>query len=199
MVLIEVQIENYKRSKKRIEEESKRKMEEHQRKLLAETERKLMDTKSRAQRDLMTKEEKLARIRGILDTQTTPGTVSKNLKMKTYGSSSTVRNVSSVVLPIVSWLYNYKYIASYNFIRRERRVEDLFLNQQKKKLQNARIDLPLDQSEVEIHLQNRHHGHMVVQQHPEQVVDALFQPRISFINHVRGLMERDGLLIHQII
>ena len=83
-----------KRSKKRIEEESKRKMEEHQRKLLAETERKLMDTKTRAQRDLMTKEEKLARIRGILDTQTTPGTVSKNLKMKTYGSSSTVRNVS---------------------------------------------------------------------------------------------------------
>ena len=99
MVLIWVQIENLKRSKKRIEEESKRKMEEHQRKLLAETERKLMDTKSRAQRDLMTKEEKLARIRGILDTQTTPGTVSKNLKMKTYGSSSTVRNVSSV-LPI---------------------------------------------------------------------------------------------------
>ena len=73
-------------------------MEEHQRKLLAETERKLMDTKSRAQRDLMTKEEKLARIRGILDTQTTPGTVSKNLKMKTYGSSSTVRNVSIVSL-----------------------------------------------------------------------------------------------------
>ena len=101
MVLIWIQIENFQRSKKRIEEESKRKMEEHQRKLLAETERKLMDTKSRAQRDLMTKEEKLARIRGILDTQTTPGTVSKNLKMKTYGSSSTVRNVSaSSVLPI---------------------------------------------------------------------------------------------------
>ena len=60
-----VHIENFKRSKKRIEEESKRKMEEHQRKLLAETERKLMDTKSRAQRDLMTKEEKLACIRGI--------------------------------------------------------------------------------------------------------------------------------------
>ena len=110
--------------------------------------------------------------------------------LKTYGSSSTVRNVSSIL---------HKYIVSYNFIRRERRVEDLFLNQQKKKLQNARIDLPLDQSEVEIHLQNRHHGHMVVQQHPEQVVDALFQPRISFINHVRGLMERDGLLIRQII
>ena len=56
----EVELKYNVRSKKRIEEESKRKMEDHQRKLLAETERKLMDTKSRAQRDLMTKEEKLA-------------------------------------------------------------------------------------------------------------------------------------------
>ena len=90
-------------------------------------------------------------------------------------------------------------MVSYNFIRRERRVEDLFLNQQKRRLQNDRIDHLLDQFEVEIHLQNQLHGHMVVRPHHGLVADVLFQLRTSFINHVRGQMEKDGLLIHQII
>ena len=53
---------------------------------MADTERQIKDTRNRAQRDLMSKEEKLNRIRGILDAK-------KNSPMKTQTSSPALRSV----------------------------------------------------------------------------------------------------------
>jgi len=58
--------------KRRQETDARRKMEEHQRKLRHETDRKLADHQSRTARELSEKDEKLYKLKGILDKTTTP-------------------------------------------------------------------------------------------------------------------------------
>ena len=52
--------------------ESKRKMEDHQRKLKLETERKIAEHQSKANREISAKDDKLTKLKGILDTTRTP-------------------------------------------------------------------------------------------------------------------------------
>ena len=63
-----------------------------QNKILADTERQIKDTRSRAARDLMSKEEKLNRIRGILDGKKL--TQSAGSPLRTQTSSPALKSVS---------------------------------------------------------------------------------------------------------
>lgn len=58
--------------KRKIELDSKRKIEDHQRKVKLETERRLQETQNRANRDVQEKDEKLSKLRNILDRTGTP-------------------------------------------------------------------------------------------------------------------------------
>merc|ERR1711990_940803 len=58
--------------KRKIELDSKRKIEDHQRKVRLETERRLQETQNRANRDVQEKDEKLSKLRSILDRTGTP-------------------------------------------------------------------------------------------------------------------------------
>ena len=108
----QVELKQTERSKKRAEEDARRKIEDEKRRLmgkfffdfdtkifrelfqnttLADTERQIKDTRSRAARDLMSKEEKLNRIRGILDGKKL--TQSAGSPLRTQTSSPALKSV----------------------------------------------------------------------------------------------------------